>query len=286
LSPAIIPGFAEAPACRLYYERRGSGPALVMVAGGGGDCGAYSPLASILATEYTVITYDRRGNSRSVLQGPPVRITIKEQSDDAVAVLRANGFETASFFGNSGGATIVLDVAVNHPDAVEKVVPHEPPIPNVLSDAEEVLAAFRQVERTLSREGWEAAFEEFALFNNLIPKDDPDAMTPLLHPDRVLAPGDLRDLLTREKDNWPYMLKYEVPSFAEYHPQLAEVLRNQTRIALVAGVESREMYYYKAAPIIALELGVEFMEFHGGHTATLEIPEMFAQELMALLERL
>ena len=45
-------------------------------------------LAGILAASYTVITYDRRGNSRSPLYHDPVKITIAGQSADAVAVLR------------------------------------------------------------------------------------------------------------------------------------------------------------------------------------------------------
>lgn len=58
---------ARADGADLYFERRGRGPALLLILGGGGDCGYYAALADILASEYTVITSDRRGNSRSWL---------------------------------------------------------------------------------------------------------------------------------------------------------------------------------------------------------------------------
>jgi hypothetical protein len=45
-------------------------------------------IADILASDYTVMTYDRRGNSRSTLRGAPARISMAEQSADAAAVLR------------------------------------------------------------------------------------------------------------------------------------------------------------------------------------------------------
>src|SRR5580704_2479350 len=110
-----------------------------MIAGGGGDGGALTTLAAILAASYTVITYDRRGNSRSPLYHAPVKITIAGQSADAVAVLRASGFDSARIFGNSGGAIIALDLAAHHPHAVDVVVAHESPLPRVLPDASQYL---------------------------------------------------------------------------------------------------------------------------------------------------
>jgi pimeloyl-ACP methyl ester carboxylesterase len=46
----------------LYYEVRGQGQPLLMIAPGGGDGWQYSSVAEILADEYKVICYDRRAN--------------------------------------------------------------------------------------------------------------------------------------------------------------------------------------------------------------------------------
>jgi pimeloyl-ACP methyl ester carboxylesterase len=69
-------GIAKAAGADLYFERRGAGPPLLLIAGGGGDCGAYRALADDLASDYTVLTYDRRGNSRSPLHYEPVEISM------------------------------------------------------------------------------------------------------------------------------------------------------------------------------------------------------------------
>ena len=132
-----------------------------MITGGGGDVPYYSAIAGILATDYTVVTYDRRGNSRSLLRGGPATITMAQQSADAVAVLRACGFESAMIFGNSGGATIALDLAATHPQVIQTVVAHEPPVPQVLDHADDYLSIYDEIEAVLHTQGWQAAFTLF-----------------------------------------------------------------------------------------------------------------------------
>ena len=49
----------------LYHEVRGSGPPVLLIMGFTGDGGHFETLAELLADEFTVVTYDRRGNGRS-----------------------------------------------------------------------------------------------------------------------------------------------------------------------------------------------------------------------------
>jgi acetyltransferase/esterase len=282
----LTTGFAKANGAELYFERRGHGPALLMIAGGGGDCGVYTAIGEILASAYTVVTYDRRGNSRSPLRGGPAKIEIAEQSADAVAVLRANGFESARIFGSSGGATIALDIAARHPQAVEAVVPHEPPTPKILPDAPDVLVLYDEIDDVLETAGWQAAFRLFLTTNRLIPPDEPEVMTAVLDPGRILGPGPLLDLLKRQSGNWEYMMKYEVRSFIDYVPDLSRIASNNIRIALTAGVDTQGQYFHRASTIIAERLGVDDVEFPGGHSGATEVPGAFAVKLQGLLERL
>src|SRR5262249_22467120 len=131
----------------IYYEVRGQGPALLMIPGGGGDAGFFSPVADILADEYKVITYDRRGNSRSTRRDPQ-HFDISQQCRDAVAVLRGAGEPAAFVFGNGGGAVIALDLATTQPHAVRAAVVHEPPVVRVLPDGEKWRRFFASVYRT------------------------------------------------------------------------------------------------------------------------------------------
>jgi pimeloyl-ACP methyl ester carboxylesterase len=279
-------GFAKADGAELYFERRGRGHPLLMIAGGGGDCGVYSAIGEILGKSYTVLTYDRRGNSRSPLRGPPTKIELAQQSADAVAVLRANGFESARVFGSSGGASIALDLAARHPEAVEATVPHEPPTPKLLPDAEQVLSGYDEIYRVMEVEGWEAAFKLFLEVNKLTPPGEPVAMKAILRPETVLPPGPLLDLMRRQSRNWEYMMKCEVRSFIDYAPDLDSIAKSRGRLALSAGLETRGQYFHRTSELIADRLGAEFVELPGGHSGAMEVPGPFAVKLRGLFERL
>ena len=50
----------------LYYEVQGTGEPLILIHGVIVDADLYSQASSLLARYFRVVTYDRRGNSRSV----------------------------------------------------------------------------------------------------------------------------------------------------------------------------------------------------------------------------
>ena len=73
----------------LYYEREGTGPAVLFIAGSTGDAGNFSRAAALLADEFSVVTYDRRGNSRSPRPSGWTTTSVGEQADDAAALINA-----------------------------------------------------------------------------------------------------------------------------------------------------------------------------------------------------
>jgi len=100
----------------LYHEVRGTGPAVLLIPGATGDAGTFTTAATRLADEFTVITYDRRGNSRSRATGDPMAAaTMSAQADDAADLIVACGFNKAVVYGNSGGAIIALELLARRP---------------------------------------------------------------------------------------------------------------------------------------------------------------------------
>src|SRR2546430_8321540 len=93
--PATTTNALRVPGASLYYEVRGAGPVLLLICGGVYDAAGYEGLATRLAERYTVVTYDRRGNGRSPLAGPPEPQRIEEHGDDAYRVLTAVGVSAA-----------------------------------------------------------------------------------------------------------------------------------------------------------------------------------------------
>src|SRR5437764_11263940 len=85
----------KVPGATLYYEVRGSGPVLLCIPGGPTDAGMFTDLAGRLAGDFTVVSYDPRGHSRSPLDGEPENVPVSVQADDAAAILSAMGNEPA-----------------------------------------------------------------------------------------------------------------------------------------------------------------------------------------------
>src|SRR2546430_8045246 len=85
--PATTTNALRVPGATLHYEVRGTGPVLLLICGGVYDAAGYAGLAAQLADRYTVVTYDRRGNSRSPLDGPPEPQQMAVHADDAHRVL-------------------------------------------------------------------------------------------------------------------------------------------------------------------------------------------------------
>src|SRR5947209_8667062 len=88
----------------IAYQHQGTGPALVMVdaAGSFRGFGPMAPLAPVLASQFTVYTYDRRGRGASTDAGS---YAVAREVDDLRAVIDAAG-GSAAVFGFSSGAVL------------------------------------------------------------------------------------------------------------------------------------------------------------------------------------
>jgi pimeloyl-ACP methyl ester carboxylesterase len=112
-------GNLEVDGAQLYYEIRGAGPLLLMIPGASGSTDAYNGVADFLAPHLTVVTYDRRGFSRSQLSGPQddtQRLVIA--ANDAARLLKRSSRAPAMIFGSSSGAIVALEFLARHPSLV------------------------------------------------------------------------------------------------------------------------------------------------------------------------
>jgi pimeloyl-ACP methyl ester carboxylesterase len=108
----------------IAYERRGQGPALILVDGAlcSRTFGPMPKLAPVLARDFTVFTYDRRGRGESGDTAPYAR---EREIEDLDALIRAAGGR-ASLLGLSSGAALALEATASGLP-VERVVAYEPP---------------------------------------------------------------------------------------------------------------------------------------------------------------
>lgn len=108
----------KVPGATLHYEVSGAGPVLLLIPGGPADSGVFAPIRSVLSDQYTVVTYDPRGLSRSPLDGEPQDTTVHTFAHDAHQLLAAIDTESAYVLGSSGGALVGLELVTQYPEQV------------------------------------------------------------------------------------------------------------------------------------------------------------------------
>ncbi|MFS0693104.1 alpha/beta fold hydrolase [Streptomyces nitrosporeus] len=270
-------GSLKVPGATLHHEVRGSGPLLLLMAGGSADAGLYESLAADLADRWTVITYDPRCYSRSRLDAPPADQRVTDHSDDALRLIEhiGSGGERACVFGSSASAVVALDLLSRHPERLGTVVAHEPPVVEVLPDPETGRALFAEVRAAFRRDGSEAAA---AVMSAGIgegasrPQDEGAASAP-----PPLTPETLR----RMRANLPVFLEHMLCPFTGYVPDTAALEAAADRLVLAVGEESGEQLTARPVRALAQRFGRKATPFPGGHLGVVERPAEFAAALRA-----
>ena len=265
----------------LYYEVRGRGRPLLMIPPAGGDGWAYAHVAEILADEYKVITFDRRGNARSTMNDPQ-NFEISQQSRDAAAVLHAAGEQSAVVFGNSSGAVIALDMARTQRQAVQAVVAHEAPLARLHPQARKWQGFFANVYATGFRFGTSVAALRFMLGVQL--------------PVRQMIRATKEVNGHRKESTEPYLsdrqaadvlVKLELLPVTNYLPDLGAIRRGEATSFI--GVSeyglARNAWYAQVAQILASRLDCELVTFPGHHGSFMDTPDEFSAVLRDVMHR-
>jgi pimeloyl-ACP methyl ester carboxylesterase len=264
------------PGATLHYEVSGSGPVLLLISGGGTDAAAFDGIVPQLAEQYTVVTYDPRGNSRSPYAGKPADERVDQAAEDALAVLDAVGAEGPAYvFGSSSGAITGMELLVRHPDRVRLLVAHEPPAVELLPDATSSREFFLEVYETYRRDGRAAADR---MFFGGIGVDEADELPPLED-----LPPEFREVMERMDANSDVFYEHKLLPFTTYRPDVAALAALEDKLVPAVGHESSEVL--PAEPILALSerLGWSVVAFPGGHGGYTSDPFEFATLLLRVL---
>ena len=116
----------EANGVRLHFDRTGDGPPLVFIHGMCGRGSVWTGQVERLSTEFTCVTYDRRGHGLSSDGEIPHSVPL--HADDFAALVDALGFDRVMLVGSSGGARVGLDVVLRHAGLLAGAALSEPPV--------------------------------------------------------------------------------------------------------------------------------------------------------------
>jgi pimeloyl-ACP methyl ester carboxylesterase len=257
----------------LYYESRGDGSPLLFISGATGDAGHWADVVDPLADQYTVLSYDRRGNSRSPRPEGYTTTSVGEQADDAAALLEALALGSAVVYGNSSGAVILTELVLRRPDLLRGAVFHEPPYAAVTSTGDEVVAGLQQLIGEGMAEGGPPRATE--LFLRAVVGDEVyESFEPEVR-DRMLGNGEV-------------LFGIEMEPVMSYLPTVDQLAGVEVPCVVAAGIDSRVPaaplhWLYEASRWFASSLGARFVETPGAHVPQASHPRAFVDLLRPIL---
>ncbi|MET4610408.1 pimeloyl-ACP methyl ester carboxylesterase [Rhodococcus sp. PvR044] len=270
-APGLTTGMLRAAGATLYYEVRGTGPMLLISQSGEGDAGRSKDLVDHLVADHTVVTYDRRGLSRSTLDDPAQGVSLAEHADDVHRLLSHLSDEPVLMLGCSLGASIGFHVAVDHPGQISTLIAHEPVTPRLLppdrhAHHEQELAHIQRVHR---RDGLAATFKVVAEVLGIDPAN-PDA-------EPGLTPQPMTPQRTR---NFDFFVEHDFTAVIGDTLDVTALADTPTRIVAAVGrTTPRTVFDNKCAFALADLVGSELHEFPGGHNGNTTHPRAYAAAL-------
>ena len=267
-------GILHVPDADLYYEVHGRGPILVISQSGEGDANRSDALVRHLEANFRIVTYDRRGLSRSTIRGNP-GASVATHADDVVRVLDHLTGEPAAMLGCSLGAAIGLHVATAYPDRLSTLIAHEPITPWILSEAAcaEHLLELEEIQSCFRRGGWRAAVAPMVRSLGIDPASQEH------------EPGVELPPITREREaNFVRFLGHDVGAARCDRLEVGDVRDSPVRIIPAAGsLTPHHVFDYQCAQQLAAVRGTSLISFPGGHNGNLTHPARYARVLGGLL---
>jgi pimeloyl-ACP methyl ester carboxylesterase len=262
--------FQVANGAELYYEVRGDGPPLLLIMGASGCGSVFARFAELLAGEFTVVTYDRRGNGRSPRPADWNVTSPEEQADDAAGLLAGLGLAPAAIFGTSSAGIFALAAVIRQPKSVRGAVLHEPTLFRLFDDPKDVRKHLTQlIKEAMEAGGPPAALERFIRFAA------GDANW------ERLDPGVQKAMLASANTYFGV----ESGAFDSYLPDEVMLASITTPIKLLVSQQSHA-FFSEAAGRLADRLGVEVTRTPGTHFPYLDHPRELAETVKPFLRRI
>lgn len=239
----------------------------MLIAGTPGDGGQFDALAQELAGTHTVITYDRRGTSRSPEPPDWTSTSVAEHADDAAALLAEVGVAPVLVYGTSNGAAVALELAVRHPGQVSEVILHEMPLLTVVADPQPVAEAMGAVIGGAMEQGGPVAALE-AFLRMAFGDEVVNGWSPALR-HRLLA-------------NAGMAFGIELPAFQGYRPDERQLADVTVPVHVLVGRDQVQPFFLEAGEWLAQRLHTVVTRSPGGHGAHFTSPRELAATIGAI----
>src|SRR4051812_15549520 len=116
-----ISGYASVNSLNMYYEIHDTGAPLVLIHGGGSTLRTtFGRVLDVFAKTHKVIAVEMQAHGHTADIDRP--LTFEQDADDVAALLKYLNIDKADIFGFSNGASTTLQLAIRHPERVNKII--------------------------------------------------------------------------------------------------------------------------------------------------------------------
>src|SRR5690606_26644273 len=114
-------GYSEVNGIKMYHEIYGEGKPLILIHGGGSTIQtSFEKVIPVFAKSRQVIAVELQAHGRTTDRD--AALSFEQDADDVATLLNNLNIDKADFFGFSNGGTTVLQIAIRHPEIVDKIV--------------------------------------------------------------------------------------------------------------------------------------------------------------------
>ncbi len=114
-------GYSEVNGIKMYYEIYGQGKPLVLIHGGGSTIQTtFGRVIPMLAKHRRLIAIELQAHGRT--SDREKDLSFEQDADDVAALLKNLNIDKADFFGFSNGGTTAVQIAIRHPEIVDKII--------------------------------------------------------------------------------------------------------------------------------------------------------------------
>lgn len=259
--------------CNFYCRMTGEGKPLLLIHGAAVDSEFFIETAPAFGERFQAVTYDRSGYGHSTRENAYAAQSSAEyfgqQGDDAAWVIQQLfPGQKATVIGCSCGAAVAAYLAARHPDLVEQVFLHEPPIYSLMPDDENCWELIDGIHEAYAQGKYNRALNRFLLFlgSSSAPSKKPMTEAEM---DNFMVNG---MAFIKQEFSFAFDRRFPVPA-----------MQPGTRIAVLWGADGEGKPLVECARLVAEKLGCPLHMIPGGHNEARENPEIFAQAVMNLL---
>ncbi len=114
-------GYSEVNGIKMYYEIYGQGKPLVLIHGGGSTIQTtFGRVIPMFAQHRQLICVELQAHGRTSYRDK--YLSFEQDADDVITLLKNLNISKADFFGFSNGGTTTIQIAIRHPEIVNKII--------------------------------------------------------------------------------------------------------------------------------------------------------------------